>query len=43
MKDSPLLITLFIFSLFNMLLLWAFPDGPVAKCQAPNAGGACIM
>mgnify|MGYP006996369028 FL=1 len=45
MKESPLLlITLCTFFLFNLLLLWAFPGGPVAKCQAPNAGtGAGII
>ena len=43
MKESPLLIALCIFFLFNMLLLWAFPGGPVAKCQVPNAGGAGII
>ena len=43
MKESPLLIALCIFFLFNMLLLWAFPGGPVAKCQAPNTGGAGII
>ena len=39
MKDSPLLIALCTFFLFNTLLLWAFPVGPVSKCQPPNAGG----
>ena len=40
MKESPLLLTtLCTFFLFNLLLLWAFPGGPVAKIPAPNAGG----
>ena len=43
MKESPLLIALCTFFLFNMFLPWAFPSGPVAKCQAPNAGGAGII
>ena len=44
MKESPLLIALCTFFLFNMFLPWAFPGGPVAKCQAPNAGaGARII
>ena len=43
MKESPLLIALCIFFLFNMLLRWAFPSGPVVKCQAPNAGGVGII
>ena len=43
MKESPLLIALCIFFLFNMLLLWAFPGGPVAKCQATSAGGVGII
>ena len=38
MKGSPLLIALCIFFLFNMLLLWALPGGPVAKCQLPMQG-----
>ena len=43
MKESSLLIALCIFFLFNMLLLWAFPGGPEAKCQALNAGGVGII
>ena len=43
MKESSLLIALCIFFLFNMLLRWAFPSGPVVKCQAPNAGGVGII
>ena len=43
MKESPLFIALCIFFLFNMLLIWAFPGCPVAKCQAPNAVGGGII
>ena len=43
MKENPLHTALCTFSLFNMLLLWAFPGGPMAQCQAPNAGGAGII
>ena len=32
MTESPFLIALCIFFLFNMLLLWAFPGGSEAKC-----------